>query len=83
MKSFSLKRLWWCATSDMVSDGLNKGAVPRTALLRLASSGRWDLELPVMVFQESRHAPIGNAEDFIRTPEDNTEHQTYLFHWMM
>jgi hypothetical protein len=83
MKSFNLRRLWWVATSDMVSDGLNKGAVPRTALLKLASSGRWDLELPVMVFQENRHVPIVNAEDFIRTPEDNTELQTYLFHWMM
>ena len=43
LRSFALSRLFWCDTRDMVSDGLNKGAIARTALLSLGKEGRWVL----------------------------------------
>ena len=38
-----LHQLWWCDTRDMLADGMNKGTVPRAALIK-AMQGRWDCE---------------------------------------
>jgi hypothetical protein len=50
--SFTLRRLWWCDTRDMLSDGLNKGAVPRTALLQSSATGLWQLSHPALCHLE-------------------------------
>jgi hypothetical protein len=42
----------------MVSDGLNKGAVSREALLKLGNEGRWILQFQPLGFSETKHIPI-------------------------
>ena len=42
----------------MVSDGLNKGAVSREALLKLGNEGRWTLQFQPLGFSETKHMPI-------------------------
>ena len=49
--SYTLKTLWWVDTVDMLSDGLNKGAVPRTALLQ-SQNGIWSVAKPAVSFSE-------------------------------
>ena len=39
-----LRRLWWCCTDDMLSDGLTKGSIAREPLLRALAEGRWILQ---------------------------------------
>jgi hypothetical protein len=39
-----VQRLWWCATNDMLADGLTKGACARAPLLRALKDGRWQLQ---------------------------------------
>ena len=38
-----IKKLWWCATEDMLSDALTKGAIKREPLLQALACGRWTL----------------------------------------
>ena len=57
MLTQTLKTLWWCDTVDMCADGLNKGAVPRTALLEVASVGKWVVRKPAVSFCEKVHRP--------------------------
>ena len=58
MLSHSMRRLWWVDTRDMVSDGLNKGAVSREALLKLGNDGVWTLQFQPVGFSETKHIPI-------------------------
>ena len=51
MMSHTLKTLWWVDTVDMLSDGLNKGAVPRTSLLA-STTGSWNVSKPAVSFSE-------------------------------
>ena len=37
-----VRTLRWIDTRDMVSDGLNKGSVDRSAITRLFSEGIWE-----------------------------------------
>ena len=37
--TWNLRKIWWVCATDMISDGLNKGAVARTALLQLGLTG--------------------------------------------
>ena len=37
-------KLWWIDTRDMIADGLTKGSVDRTAILRLTEQGEWLLQ---------------------------------------
>ena len=53
----SLKYMWWVDTTDMVSDGLTKGAVPRTALVESGNLGRWLVSKPSVSFSERTHRP--------------------------
>jgi hypothetical protein len=62
---WSLKRLWWVQTEDMVADGLNKGAISRAALLLLSNSGQWKLKFPAKGFSELRYVPIQSQHDMI------------------
>jgi hypothetical protein len=64
LMSSSLRRLWWCDTTDMLTDGLNKGAVPRTQLLATARAGAWWPVKPMRLFQEVRHTPVTTASQF-------------------
>ena len=66
MMCWSLKRLWWVDTRDMVADGLNKGAISRMGLLQLANSGRWDLLYKAHGFSETRYAPILSQKALIQ-----------------
>ena len=43
IKLHVLKKLWWCDTRDMVTDGLTKGTVDRGAILALSESGQWEV----------------------------------------
>ncbi len=43
MKQGLLSRLYWCDTEDMLADGLNKGAIARSALLRSPAEAVWKL----------------------------------------
>ena len=38
----ALRAAWWCDTLDMVSDGMTKGSVDRSAIIRLCREGIWD-----------------------------------------
>ena len=58
MMSHCLKRLWWVATTDMLSDGLNKGAVSRRALLMAANDGCWKLNETPIQHHETRYLPL-------------------------
>ena len=58
LKTWHLKRLWWCCTEEMVADGLNKGAVSRKALTDLALNGMWILRMDRRCFSESQHTPL-------------------------
>ena len=53
-----LSRLWWVDTRDMVSDGLNKGAVPRVALQALALTSQWRLTCKSEAF--THHQALSN-----------------------
>lgn len=54
----SLKRIWWTSTTDMLSDGLNKGAVSRSAILRSCMQGSWQLTMDTVFHQDyQRSAP--------------------------
>ena len=37
----ALRAAWWCDTLDMVSDGMTKGSVDRSAIIRLCRDGIW------------------------------------------
>ena len=50
--SHTLKTLWWVDTVDMLSDGLNKGAVSRIALLKASLDGFWLVTKPAVSFSE-------------------------------
>jgi hypothetical protein len=41
LHSFRLNRLWWVDTRSMAADGMNKGTVPRDALLEVSMKGHW------------------------------------------
>ena len=64
----SLDKLWWCDTHDMLSDGLNKGAVSRQALLDAGNTGRWDLKNMAVGHREYRYVPILSSSS-LRHPE--------------
>ena len=49
-----LTRLWWTDTRDMVSDGLTKGKVDRTAICQLLEHGMWALQHPHIVLSRPR-----------------------------
>ena len=36
-----IAKLWWCETSDMISDGLTKGAVSRNGIVQVCVTGSW------------------------------------------
>ena len=38
-----LRKLWWCDTLDMIADGLTKGAVSRSSIIRVCETGEWIL----------------------------------------
>ena len=48
-----LKALAWVATTDMVADGLNKGAVSRRGLVQCSCSGEWICLQPFVIHQET------------------------------
>ncbi len=48
----SLKKLWWCSTTDMVADGLNKGGVSRSAIMKLCMTGEWKLTADTVFHEE-------------------------------
>ena len=48
----TLRTLWWVDTVDMLSDGLNKGAIARTALLLASQNGTWTVTKPAVSFSE-------------------------------
>ena len=54
----NLRELFWIATEDMLSDGLNKGAVSREALIRFGLTGKWSLSKPCKRHYEFRHVPV-------------------------
>ena len=37
----ALRAVWWCDTLDMISDGMTKGSIDRTEILRLCKLGLW------------------------------------------
>ena len=37
----ALRAVWWCDTLDMISDGMTKGSVDRTEILKLCRDGLW------------------------------------------
>ena len=39
-----VSKLWWCETSDMISDGLTKGAVSRNGIVQVCVTGSWQLQ---------------------------------------
>ncbi len=43
LSSGSLRKLWWVSTTDMAADGLNKGGVSRSGIMKLCMSGTWSL----------------------------------------
>ena len=43
-----LRKLWWCDTRDMIADGLTKGVVDRSAILRISEQGEWHLQHPAI-----------------------------------
>jgi hypothetical protein len=68
----SLSSLWWCDTHDMVSDGLNKGAVSRQALLDLVNNGIWKLNKPAIRHTENRYIPIPSQQTLVGNPHNET-----------
>ena len=42
LRSFSLRKLSWCDTKDMLADGLGTGAVSRQAIVIATTRGSWD-----------------------------------------
>ena len=44
LKVGRLARLYWIDTEDMVTDGLTKGSVNRSAILHLLATGTWTLK---------------------------------------
>ena len=81
LRSWNLRRLWWCSTRDMVADGLNKGLVPRTALLELASTGIWVLKDQCKLFQEVQHHPIESSTDFAKLDLASTANWLAVVSW--
>ena len=49
-----IKYITWINTFDMLSDGLNKGLVSRSALLLVSSLGVWKINHPCLQYTESR-----------------------------
>jgi hypothetical protein len=37
----ALRAAWWCDTLDMISDGMTKGSVDRSEILKLCKDGYW------------------------------------------
>jgi hypothetical protein len=58
LRTYTLRRLWWCDTHDMVADGLNKGTVNRDALIRLSTTGEWRLANRAVAHSETVHVPL-------------------------
>jgi hypothetical protein len=58
LRTWHLKKIWWLTTTEMLADGLTKGAVSRRALLDLTSSGLWVLQGERRAFSESLHKPL-------------------------
>jgi len=81
LQTHTMRTLWWCDTRDMLSDGLNKGAVSRSALLASANEGRWVLQHTPIPFRETRHTPIVREDDeVVVTPlAAHMCHQVSLF----
>jgi hypothetical protein len=76
LQCHTMRTLWWCDTRDMLSDGLNKGAVSRAALIKAANEGLWILQHDPIPFREARHTPIirGNDEALV------THFVSHVFH---
>ena len=53
LSSGSLRKLWWVSTTDMSADGLNKGAVSRSGIMKLCMTGTWALTMDC-VFHEDK-----------------------------
>ena len=68
----TLRCLHWCDTKDMVSDGLNKGACSREALLSLGNTGYWHLVHQIKSFCETRHVPIPSIKAVISEIDSET-----------
>ena len=62
-----LKALWWVDTADMLSDGLNKGLVARTALLSTSSTGLWKLNFPAVKHTELPKAWLSSISNGLET----------------
>ena len=62
-----MRRLWWCATTDMAADGLNKGSIARAQLLAVARDGAWFPKLPLKMFQEAKRVPVVSCGEFAKT----------------
>ena len=63
LQCHTMRTLWWCDTRDMLSDGLNKGAVSRACLIKSANEGLWILQHDPIPFREVRHTPIIRDSD--------------------
>lgn len=64
--SFTLKKLHWVNTHDMVADGLGKGVISREKLLELFNTGEWKLQHPFKTWTETQHRPIPSSESIVR-----------------
>ena len=69
MRTGSIKRLFWCDTTDMIADGLNKGACSREALLRLGATGIWEIQFAPVGFSEKVHQPIHSVKESVTATE--------------
>ena len=57
----TLKTLWWVDTVDMLSDGLNKGAVSRVALFQSSLDGLWLVTKPAVSFSEKTQVIVEHS----------------------
>ncbi len=59
LRAWSIKKLWWINTADMLSDGLNKGAVPRSGIMNFIKLGAWILKCnDAIQHEEAVRTPI-------------------------
>ena len=59
--SHTLKTLWWVDTVDMLADGLNKGAVARTALYLSSQDSVWTVTKPAVSFSEKTQVVVESS----------------------
>ena len=54
LSSGSLRKLWWVSTTDMAADGLNKGGVSRSGIMKLCMTGTWSLTMDCVFHEDHR-----------------------------